>query len=425
MASIRIFFFAFCLLISGAGLFSQTVLESLDDIAAFGADNNLDYRSSRNNVLKSENNLEGFFHLNDSSISATGSYDESTGQFGVSSTVEIPVIDQITLSGTVNQDLSGNTTLSLNPLAHSAEREQSKISYQAAMNSAEEARLTAENDAISAALDWMTAKRELETQKLQTELSRTAYEDQKVRYDKGETTFDDLQDSLVQWSQDRVSLATCDNSYKNAESSLYSVLGVGKEDVSVRELGIEDLEKAVDALMAGLDSSQGEVQKSSQYKAAVIEKMNSAAVLENIWSYEPDLKVGASVNFSPEGIGGVSASVTFSFSPNDIQTSERKAAKEEYAIASVKEKQSRNNAELKLNQLLDTIDSTAINRSIAEIEMNQAETLLAEAELLYKRGDRSRTELDQTRVSLQTSENSLFKALAQQYEAWCSLKEFL
>ena len=79
----------------------------------------------------------------------------------------------------------------------------------------------------------------------------------------------------------------------------------------------------------------------------------------------------------------------------------------------------------KFDQIIDSIDSTALNREIAFLEYEQAEILLSEAELLYERGDISRIDLEESRLSLSTSENAYFKTLAQEYQSWLALKEYL
>lgn len=410
---------------SADALHSQTVLQSLDDISAYGSENNLDYRSSLNSVLKAKDDVPGILLLENSSVSASGTYNDNTGAFGFTSKVDIPVIEQLTLSGTLDQNLSGSASVTLSPLSHSGTRARSQISYDSAVIDAEQSRISAENSALTAALNRMTAERELEAQKIETELNKTKYQDDKVRFDLGELTFDDLQDSLLHWSESRVSLTESEKNYRDAETALYSELGAARDDVTVTQLSVDDLKSAVEAVIAELDPDQGDYMKNSQYRTAVLNRMSAAVSLKNTWAYEPDLKAGASVNFDDQGISGVSASVTFTFSLDDIQTTGRKISQEELAIATAKEQQSRNEAELQFSQILDTIDSSSINVEIAGIEMDQTSILLSEAELLFKSGDVSSTDLEETRLSFQKSENALFKALADQYLAWCSLKEYL
>lgn len=85
----------------------------------------------------------------------------------------------------------------------------------------------------------------------------------------------------------------------------------------------------------------------------------------------------------------------------------------------------RNEAEMAFDQILDAIESTAINREIATIEFEQTKILMSEAQLLYARGDISPLDLEEAAISLAKSENSLFSALTEEILAWYALKQYL
>lgn len=428
MRFFQILFYGALIFLSAMALHGETVLNSIDDIAAYGSENNISYRNSRISLMKAEENLQGIFLLDESSVSTTGSYSGSffdEGEWGGSVRMDIPVIEQLSLSGSVDHDLDGSLSLNLSPLAHSDSRVQSEITLDSALISAEASRLNAEVTAVSVALNWMTAYREYETQKLQSELSRSLYMDDKVRFDLGEITFDELQDSLVQWSSDRVTLKEKEDQYMNSESSLFSQLGAGGDELRVKQLTAEDLQVSLGKIIRELDPEEGDYLKSSELKLSVLSRVSAEESLKNTWIYEPDLQAKASIDFDEEGMSGFSASLTLSFSLDDIQSTEREISREEAAIAAAEEAQTRSDAELEFGQIIDSIESSALNREIAEIEYEQAAILLSEAELLMRRGDLSSLELDESRLSLSRSENALFSALADEYLAWYALKAYL
>ncbi|MBN2656216.1 MAG: TolC family protein [Spirochaetales bacterium] len=425
------------ILISLAGFFiqtmgAQTVLSSLDEIAAYGAENSLDFKNDQVSLLKAENNRQSILLLKDTSVSATGSYGNSAqpdnsddSLWGVDVKIDIPVIEQIGLSGSINENGEGSASIVLKPLSHSDSREQSMLSYQSALITAEAARMEAESNAVDAALSWMAASREYDTQEKQTQLTQAACRDDKVRFDLGEITFDELQDSLVSWSEARVAFTEKEKLFRTAESTLYSALGGSKESVSLQLLTIDTLEAEVDRIANELNRAAGEYLKSTQLKLAVLNKSSADAALKNTWIYEPELTASASLNFDESGYKGFSASLTFSISPDDIQVAEKEISREEYQIASLKEIQSRYEAELEFDQIIDATESAGLNREITSIGYEQARILLSEAELLLKRGDISELDYEESRLSLQESENALFRALAEEYKAWISLKAYL
>lgn len=415
-------------LLLAAVLQGETLLTSLDEIAAYGAENNISYRNSKISLLKAEDSIEGLFLLDKSSVSTTGSYSGSSfeeGEWGGSVKLTMPVVEQLSLTGSVDQDLRGSVSLNLSPLAHSDSREQSEIAFDSSIISAEASRLNAELSAVTSALNWMTAYRDYETQKLQAEMSGSQYMDDKYRFDLGEISFEDLQDSLVQWSSDRISLTEKEEKYLDSESSLYSQLGVGDDDVSLSYLSIKDLESALTQIIGELDPEEGDFLKSSKLQIAVLSRLSAEESFDNTWIYEPDLQAGASVSFDEEGMSGFSASLTLSFSLDDIQSTEKHISSEELSIARAEEAQSRSEAEIEFGRITDTIESSALNREIAEIEFEQAGILQSEAQLLYERGDLSSLELEESRLSFARSENALFSALADEYLAWYALKAYL
>jgi hypothetical protein len=107
--------------LSAVTVTSQTILTSLEEIAIYGSEHNLNYKNSQINVLKTEESKESFLKLKNSSISTQGSIQSVSDQnasLGFSSTLTIPVIDQFSVSGTIEDDLSGQLGISLSPFTH-------------------------------------------------------------------------------------------------------------------------------------------------------------------------------------------------------------------------------------------------------------------------------------------------------------------
>jgi len=411
---------------------AQTVLSTLEEISDYGAENSLEYLNGQVALKKAENSRESLFLIENTTLSATGELEkiqsmatESPDSWGVAGRIDIPLVDQLSLSGSINSDGEGRASLTLKPLSHSDRREQSDISCEKALISAEAARKKAESAAVTTALEWMYTSMSYKNQRLKTELLGTAYHDDKIRYDLREITFDELQDSMITWSEARVSLSEIEKEYRKTEISLYSALGASKEDVTVQLIDNDTLEKAILQLQEELDRSSGDYRQSSLLKLSALSRESAEAALENTWVYEPDFYIEGSVKFDENGYRGFTASMTFSLSLDDVRATEKDISRGEYHIAILEEIQSRNEAELEYNQILERIESSSLNREIARIEYDQAQILLSEAQILRKRGDISELDLEEIRLFLNTRENGLFRALADQYLAWFALKAYL
>jgi hypothetical protein len=414
----------------GTTLTGQSILNSLEEIEDYGSCHNLDYKSSQVDVLQAEEDRVGYFLFDESSIKTESGFDsseDSDNYWSFSSELSVPVIEQLTLSAKIDETLNSEFGLTLKPLAHSDTREQAEISYKGAVITAEAAGYYAENGALSAALDWMNSIRDLKHMEQAAAVAEIQYNDDKVRYEEGEITLDELQDSLISWSESRIDLSDAQKSFHIAEIALYGELGTSIKNIAVRELRVEDLEKSLAGIKESFDSKMGDPLKSDSYLIAVLDVNRAEANMANTWTYEPDLSTSASLVYDADDYDvplTVNASVSFTISLDDFQSKKRNIAKEQLQIKISEAEQSRFEAELKFQQVLEAINSTEINSEISRVEYEQAKILLSEAELLQKLGEYSLIDLENSILTLTSSENGLFKALASEYLAWTELKKY-
>jgi hypothetical protein len=407
----------------------QTILTSLEEIAAFGAENNLDYKSSQIDLLQAEEDRVGIFKLEESSITAEGiipgDISNSVTAWGFSSTLSVPIIDQLEITGTINADLSGQVGVTLRPLVHSDLVKQSEIDINSALISAESSRIISENDAVGAALNWMSAQRDFEAQQKSAELAEISYLDDKVRYDLGEVTLDDLHDSLIDWSEARKLLSEKLQDFRKAESDLYKELGSGSNEVTLDKLDVISITDSLELLKKSININFGDPMKNDQYRLSLLGVQGAESSLKNKWTFEPDLKAGVNLIFNQDGSLNANASISITLSFDDFQKKQRDIAKEELQLSISEAEQSRNEAELDFEQILEALISSEINSEISQLEYEQAEIMISEAVLLQELGDYSEIELQETQLTLSQAKNTLFKALSDEYIAWLELKKYM
>ncbi len=427
----RNYFLPVFLFISTASISGQINLKTLEEIAAFGVENNLDYRTSQVNVMQKAEDREGIIKLEHSSISATGTFnnafsDPVTGEsFGFTSTLSVPVVDQVSISGTINNDIEGQIGVTITPLVHSDSNRQSEIQYENALISVESARANAGNSAICTALNWMSAFRDQEAQFTAVELSGIKYNDDKIRYKIGELTLNDLQESLIEWSEERILLSEKQQEFRNKESLLYYSLGAGPVDVSVKILDIDTLASLLVTLKEEIDPVMGNPLNHDDYLISLLNLKSAESNFRDTWAYDPDLTVETNLVFGSSGDFDVNAVIRFSISPGNFQKKQRDLAENIYKISLSETVQSRNEVELEYDQILEALISTRINREISEVEYEQAGILASEAEILQKQGEYSIIDSRLSQLVLKKAENSLFKSLTDEYIAWMELKKYL
>ena len=310
-------------------------------------------------------------------------------------------------------------------MSHSDLSQQSNIAYKSALIAAESDRIDAEINAISSALNWMAEKRELDAKQKSSDLAEITYNDAKIRYEIGEISLDDLQQSLIAWSQGRVELSVKQQDFRDSVSSLYSLIGSSPDLISIDEFDINYLEYALNEIKDELNPQIGDPLKNENYQTSLLELEGAESHYKSTWAYEPDLKVKADLNFDTKGSMSMSALLEFKLSLDDFQKKEKEIAREEFQNSINRAEQNRDQVELEFEQTIEALTTKEINREISLIELEQSRILLSEAELLYRIGEYSELELEQSCLNLELAENSFFRALADEYIAWIALRKYL
>jgi len=425
--SLFIFLFIIILFPFAPGIAEAEVLSSLEEIAAYASANNLTVRASLLQAAKAEDDIISALKLKFSEVTGDFQYSDTQDNSGWTNTgkITLPILDQISISGQIDTNMNYQFGISLNPLAHSDTDEQAVISYQSALLKVENERLSAEQSAVQSALSWMTALKDLEIQEESTALKKTLYDDEKIRYERGEVTLDDVQTALLEWSEARSQVSGKQEALRQAETALYSALGMGTEVISIEPLTTGDLRKALLKIQEQVSPDTADPVSAYSVQSSYLQIESSQVKLKNTWIFDPGLSANANLGFDTNNQMVLSAGVSVSFSPDNINASDRDEMKQDLALSRVQTEQSVRESSLALQQAVDSLSSSRLNRKVAEIELEQAEALVSEAEFLRNTGDFSDLELEETYLTLRKAENSLFQAYAEEYKAWLAIKAFL
>jgi hypothetical protein len=159
-----------------AGAWAEpAALSSLGDIAALDKKNSLDHAKAYIAESSALNAIPGVFKFDSSSISTTASYanaPDGTPSLGLSASANVPIIEQVGVSLSIDDSLNASLGASVNPLSHSASRTMALITYEKAQAATVEAGKTAATNAIKAALSWMSQQRKLETVRKDVDLKK-------------------------------------------------------------------------------------------------------------------------------------------------------------------------------------------------------------------------------------------------------------
>jgi len=409
-----LFYLIFCF-----GIFSQTVLDSLDSISSYAEKNSLEVRNSDLAQQTSYNNIKSILKIDSAKLSTSSTYNYQTGELGFNSQINIPIIDQLSVTGSLNNKSEGSLGININPLIHSAEREISLLNYNLSQINTEKIKFNSKKNAIQSTLNWMFGFRNLKLKEKRVDMYKNIYEDNKNRYEKGTISLDELQKSLIDWSDSRKALLDQKQNYYNLESNMYSKLGSSKDSVKILPLETFILSEAIEELDNTIISSNIIFNNDPSYREAVISNMIKKVQYDNIWLYDPDLTLNSSIPYNENGIKGdkITTSLNFSIKIGDFKSQEKEKANQEYSISMQDLELKENEASLGLERIKDIAESSHIESEIFKYEYEQALVLLNEAEILHKAGDYSQIELLESQLFLQQAENNYFSSLVNEYLA--------
>ncbi|MBI9107841.1 MAG: TolC family protein [Spirochaetales bacterium] len=419
--SVSAFIFTFLI---GLSLQAETIgtVGRIEEIALL---NNLEYKSAVLDVLKTEDALEGWLKLDDSSISLSASYlKQESEAIGYQASAILPVFEQLSFSASVNQDLSENFGIDLSPLVHSNTTAQTVLNYnQKIAQAAAIASEVAEN-AVESFLEWASASKVHEVQKKIVEVKKILYDDEKIRYEKAEADLDDVRDAFTAWSDSRTTLNTAFSKLQTAEAGLYATLNVVPEDYQIESPGEADLMELVKALAAKINTDELSISGSIDILNAEFSAESLELQFNSTWLFEPELKLSGDLAISQTELPKFSATAVLSFGLDDWNAFEINTLRSELDISRQQVTQVIAAAGISLKQAITASENAAINYKVAEVEMQQAKELLDEAEFLNGLGEYSAAEFEETALLYEQAQNSLFTAAAMHYTALRSLLDY-
>jgi len=418
------------LAVLAAGAFPQAAGLSLDEVAARGRQMSIDYAKALLAARKAESEVPGLIKAKSSTLSATYSYSGATAGLDgdasdeISASLNVPIVDQASLSATVKDDGSSKVSASIMPLEHSDTRTQKQIAYEKALAAADEAGRSAGDQAVKAALEWMIAERVLETKAKAAAHAEDAYKAAKAarEIDPGNVSLDDVSEALEDWSTARSELISQETSASAAKADMLNLLGSSDGDLAVEELGTEELEAALASLKSGLSGAEsaGAAESYSALSAA-LDLTSASSTLKSTWIFDPELSVSAGFSFSKDGDPAPSLSVGLTLSLDDLKGEEVDRAKSQVELAAKTLARAKITQESAYAQAVAKVRTAAISTENQRLSISQAEEIRAEAAFLYAQGSYSEIDNDQAALALVKAEDALFQALADEYAAWLDL----
>lgn len=397
---------------------SKEVLSSLKDYKEYAVENSLELMKSQIDLEESKDDVESIFKITETELDFDTDYEDD--EFEYEASITIPIIEQLKLNGSYNDEdrgKKGYVGMTLKPFDWDYSSKKSQLSYDSALLTSEKSLLDVQSLSMESALDWMSSYRSLELADLKSSYYGTIYNDSKERYQSGTITLDDLQDAFIDWSDAKKSLLSSRESFDNSEFELYSNLGASSDRIEIVELSVEELKAELNQLKDFLQGKESSFSSSLELQIAAKELEKERVTTDSIWFYEPDISASVGWDFDEEGVDmeDFSASINFSITLDDFQASELDRARRSYDISRKEYELELEEEKLEQELLITNTESSALETEIYNLEYEEAGLLLEEARLLYSAGEYSEMDLLNSSIYLKQAENSLFNALKSEY----------
>jgi hypothetical protein len=414
-----------------AGAFPQAAgLATLDQVAAAGRANSLDYEKALLAARKAEAAVPDLIKIKSSTLTGSYSYSEamsaSGAADGASASLSVPIADQASLSASVSSDLTAKVSASLKPLAHSDARTQAQLAYEKAAAAADEAGSGAGSDAVKAALKWMSLNRQLATQVKIVANKEEAYKAAKAarELDPENYSLDDVSTALKDWSSAKAALVKLQSSERSALGDLRTLVGsASAEGDPVKILGADELKAALDALKASLSGAENSgAAESYGVTSASLDLRSAASTAKSTWAFDPDLAVSAGYSIPASGDPSASLSVSLTLSLDDLKGAEAARAKDALSLAGKSLAKAKSLQESSYAAAVAAVQAAAIATEGQTLSRDQAAELRDEAAFLYGEGSYSALENEAAALSLAQAEDSVYQSLVDEYSAWLDLE---
>ncbi len=412
------------LMIPFTTLYATSVDEEISNLVNISLQNNIDYLNAKNDLKNSQDDLEQSPAILDSSISsdASVSYSSSSTTLVSSLDVSIPLIDQLTLSASIDTNLDGSVGLTYNPLASSDSTVPNEINLENASVNLNEVEESLKVDIAQAYINYLLAIEDLNQQEAQVTHDQKEYEQQKKLYDYQETTLIDLQDSLMSYTESKNKIKDLELAVYSTKVTLYQLIGVS--DYSSIELVQADLNQLVD-LNSDLETVLDGKSFSPLSDKDVVAALNSTALLEDSYDtlklYSPTFSINTKVKLD----GTVSAGVSFKTSAADYNGDEKEDLLNQIDLSKIESAQTISKVTSSIELLQNTVASDKQSISDIEMQIEQNNLVMNEAKALLDLGEYESLDYETLELNANNLQLSLIKAYATLYVDQLKLINYL
>jgi len=397
---------------------------SLDEMIIMARVSNPALMEARNSLLSAESNLTGDLRLEESSLKASGSWTTEEGGTTQGSnpsgslSLNVPVTDQISLSGSLSSGQDVSAAISLSPFSMTATKVSSETGYDNARTSLLVTEAAMDWDILDLGLALTLAEKEYEVTLQQEELANDQYKASYALYLAGDITYDDLLSAMDDLTSAEDSSLTAEKDLLTARQDLCAAIG-SDSSIELEDMSMEEAAAFRDSLAEQVDSLSSE----GAFSQSVTQARNALILAQReekiTLSFQPDLSVSAGISGNldePATTAGV-VSVSLSLSGSSFNDTEKEILSSEVKLKETELSQALLESDLEKENLISARTQAAKATEAALRDRERYRILADETALLYERGERTILEKTEADLQLAEAENTLFSRYAAEISA--------
>ncbi len=386
--------------------------------------NNLDIRKQELAVLAAKDAIPDIWKFEDARLGVSGSYAYSESRSGAPGSsaspfteelsLSVPVINQLSLSGKINDRFDSSIGLTLNPLDADTSVYKAEESYAKAVNQLASLRRDTAFSIEDAVLGWNAGQMNLSYLEASYELAGKKYDVMKKKYELGSATYDDLVTEEQSYIQARQKYYDGRNTALRSESSLYALLGVGADKSPVPVVSSDELSSMIAARDGLVTRYAGSNALTDKVKSLALELETLRKELGATIPVQPSIGLTANLGMPSVSFG---ASASISVSAKDFKFKDMDDLKANIAIKEADIAQATYAVSLDKEVLSRSIDIAREAFESGKKDLARAETDLKENDFLFGKGERTSIELELAKLNRESAEIRLYQSAASLYKA--------
>ncbi len=362
---------------------SANVNETIENLISYAINNNSNYLIAGSALDKALDDLDEDPLYYGSSISVEGNYsqDSLSTPIGSKLSVEIPLLEQLTLDANIDTKLDGNLGFTFNPLVKAVSNVQNEVNYENTNAYLNEYRDSLSLEIAKAYINYLLAFKNVELQEQQVEHDRKVYEEERALYEFEKSTLIEVQEASLSYNESQNSILDLELSVYKAELDIYELIGINNKaelDIPISEIG-----DIVDSTIEN-ESFLEEKDFSVMSDYDVVKALNSTITLEDSYDslawYEPTLNLNANVSLD----GSISASVVFRTSYDDFNREEKEDLKNDIYLSKMESTSKISKVQNNIDLLERSIESDKQFIEDIQLQIGQNNLVLDEANSLLE-----------------------------------------